>query len=186
MNQSREAHLAERSLHSPEGALSWTDERSRGWVGYAIAGAGNAVGIDVGHRPRAGPGEARRPVCGAGLRSLPAKQHAPKVRPSPATDRGRRRPGSQTAKATGRRAPLGRRPGPGDRTATGRARWLRRPIDGDPGPLPSPAVRSLAQSQSSRTVMYQPGRSAGATVKCAWPWPLRWDATGKSWVNAQV
>jgi hypothetical protein len=58
--------------------------------------------------------------------------------------------------------------------------------DGDPGPAPSPAVRSLAQSQSSRTVMYQPGRSAGATVKCAWPWPLRCDATGKSWVNAQV
>jgi hypothetical protein len=34
--------------------------------------------------------------------------------------------------------------------------------------------------------MYQPGRSAGATVKCAWPWPLRRDATGKSWVKAQV
>jgi hypothetical protein len=33
MHQSREAHLAERSLHSPEGELSWTDERSRGCVG---------------------------------------------------------------------------------------------------------------------------------------------------------
>jgi Transposase len=59
-------------------------------------------------------------------------------------------------------------------------------VGSDPGPAPSPAVGSLAQSQSSRTVMYQPGRSAGATVKWAWPWPLRWDATGKSWVKAQV
>jgi hypothetical protein len=52
---------------------------------------GNDVGVDVGNdvgvkppRPRAAGAKP------AGLRSLLAKQHAPKARPSPATDRGRR------------------------------------------------------------------------------------------------
>jgi hypothetical protein len=71
----------------PRRGTELTDERSWRWVGYAIAGAGNAVGIDVGvavgSPPPSRTGEARRPVCGAGLRSLPAKQHAPKARPSP-------------------------------------------------------------------------------------------------------
>jgi hypothetical protein len=43
-----------------------------------------------GRRPRARPGAPRRSVGWAGLRSLPAKQHAPKARPLTATDRGRR------------------------------------------------------------------------------------------------
>jgi hypothetical protein len=47
MNQSREAHLAERSLHSPAGA-SPAETALPADEGYAICGAGNAVGIDVG------------------------------------------------------------------------------------------------------------------------------------------
>jgi hypothetical protein len=95
MDQSREALLAARPLQCRCGHA--------GWVGYAIGGAGNAVGIDVGvavgvKDPGVGPGVPGRPVGGAGLRSLPAKQHALKARPSPATDRGRRRPGPRAGR----------------------------------------------------------------------------------------
>jgi hypothetical protein len=51
---------------------------------------GNDVGVDVGND--VGVKSARPKAAGAepaGLRSLPAKQHAPKARPSSATDRGR-------------------------------------------------------------------------------------------------
>jgi hypothetical protein len=159
MNQSREAHLAERSLHSPEGALSWTDERSWRWVGYAIAGAGNAVGLDVGvavgSPPPSRTGEARRPVCGAGLRSLPAKQHAPKARPSPrhrpwpASSRlpyskGHRSPGAAGPATGQQRAGPGGCGGPSMATqdhyrARLSDRWLSRSLPG--GSCTSPAGR---------------------------------------------
>jgi hypothetical protein len=109
-------------------------------------------------------------VGGAGLRSLPAKQHAPKARPC---IRHAPRPA-----AAGIQAAVQQRAGLGG--------WFSVAAEGGTTQPPSPAVRPSAQSQSSSTVMYQPGRSAGAMVKCAWPWPLRCDATGKSWVNAQV
>jgi hypothetical protein len=59
-----------------------------------VAGVGPSVGFRVGSSigvvaPEPGRVRPGLPVSGAGLRSLPAKQHAPKARPSPATDRGR-------------------------------------------------------------------------------------------------
>jgi hypothetical protein len=56
-----------------------------------VAGVGISVdirvGISVGVNGLGHGGTGPRPP---GLRSLPAKQHAPKARPSPATDRGQR------------------------------------------------------------------------------------------------
>ena len=62
--------------------------------GTRVAGVGSSVGFRVGSSvgvaaPELGRVRARRPASGAGLRSLPAKQHALKARPLPATDRGR-------------------------------------------------------------------------------------------------
>jgi hypothetical protein len=59
-----------------------------------VAGVGPSVGFRVGSSigvvaPEPGRVRPGLPVSGAGLRSLPAKQHAPKAGPSPATDRGR-------------------------------------------------------------------------------------------------
>jgi hypothetical protein len=87
MNQSREAHHSARPLHSPEGASPAAIRPPAGEGGTRVAGVGSSVGFRVGvnalgHRGT-GPGP-------AGLRSLPAQQHAPKARPSPATDCGRR------------------------------------------------------------------------------------------------
>ena len=51
---------------------------------------GNDVEVDVGNNVGVKPLRPRAARAGPpGLRSLPAKQHAPKARPSPATDRGR-------------------------------------------------------------------------------------------------
>ena len=78
-----------------------------GWEGYAIGGAGNAVGIDVGNAVGVAVPESGRVRSvdrwAAGLRSLLAKQHAPKARPSPATDRGR--PAGSRAGGQARMAP---------------------------------------------------------------------------------
>src|SRR5215203_5268833 len=61
---------------------------------------GNDVGVDVGNDVGVQPPGQERPGAGpAGLRSLPAKQHAPKARPSPATDRDRRPPWSRAGVA---------------------------------------------------------------------------------------
>src|SRR4029453_9290370 len=68
---------------------------------------GNDVGVDVGNDVGVNaPGPRVARAGPAGLRSLPAKQHAPKARPSPATDRGRRgvvpgRPSSTNGCAVG-------------------------------------------------------------------------------------
>ena len=51
-----------------------------------MAGVGFRVGISVGVNGLGHGGTGPGP---SGLRSLPAKQHAPKARPHPATDRGR-------------------------------------------------------------------------------------------------
>jgi hypothetical protein len=70
---------------APRGGMTWTDASTRNGWGTRVAGVGTRVGTRVptsvggnglGHR-----GTGRGP---AGLRSLPAKQHAPKARPSPA------------------------------------------------------------------------------------------------------
>src|SRR5215211_8590250 len=67
--------------------MHWTTE-PRGTPPLRV---GNDVGVDVGNDVGVKPPWPRVARAGpAGLRSLPAKQHAPKARPSPATDRGRR------------------------------------------------------------------------------------------------
>jgi hypothetical protein len=82
--QSREALLAARPLHSPEGGRAGQMTLIIDRRGTHPQGVGNDVGVDVpiavgvagNHRP----GARGSPVGGAGLRSLPAKQHAPKAR----------------------------------------------------------------------------------------------------------
>jgi hypothetical protein len=84
MNQSREALLAAWPLHSPEGGMTSGDPAFGGRRGTHPERVGNDVGIDGGNdvgvnrlgHGGTGPGP-------AGLRSLPAKQHAPKARPHP-------------------------------------------------------------------------------------------------------
>jgi hypothetical protein len=92
LNQSREAHHPAWPLHSPRGGLTSSDPGSRQRGGTRVAGVGTRVGTSVptsvGVQALGHGGAGSGP---AGLRSLPAKQHAPKARPLPATDRGRRR-----------------------------------------------------------------------------------------------
>jgi hypothetical protein len=84
---------------------------------------GNDVGVnDLGHR---GTGPAP-----AGLRSLPAKQHAPKARPSPATDRGR-----QGVSRAGRQARMAAPWGPARRRGAGHS-----PLTAGHRALPAPRV----------------------------------------------
>jgi hypothetical protein len=104
MNQSREAHRSAWPLHSPEGGWSAAgfaadqpheghhqpERRSRRRGGTRVVGVESSVGFRVGSSVGANRlgHDGTRPGP-AGLRSLPAKQHAPKARPSAATDRGR-------------------------------------------------------------------------------------------------
>ena len=84
MHQSREAHHTAWPLHSPKGHDHGI-RRYRPVKGTWVASVDIRVGISGLGLGRGGAGSGP-----AGLRSLPAKQHAPKARPSPATDRGRR------------------------------------------------------------------------------------------------
>src|SRR5215217_3350299 len=89
--------------------MHWTTEPR----GTPLLRVGNDVGIDVGNDVGVKPPWPRVARAGpAGLRSLPAKQHAPKARPHPATDRGRRggipgRPSSTNGCAVGTCAAAG-------------------------------------------------------------------------------
>jgi hypothetical protein len=56
--------------------------------------------------------------------------------------------------------------------AYGRAGWLRGSRWAAIQQPTEPGWPVAAQLQSFRTVMYQPTLSAGAAVKCAWPWPV--------------
>jgi hypothetical protein len=91
MKQSRKAHHTARPHHFPRRGLACTDAGERGRVGYATGARRDQRREQRrdqrrdqrrGRRPRRGPGASRRPAGGAGLRSLPAKQHAPKARPT--------------------------------------------------------------------------------------------------------
>ena len=119
--------------------------------GTRMAGVGFRVGSSVGGRA---PRPRRHRAGTPGLRSLPAKQHAPKARPLPATDRGRRgvvRAGRQGRMACGLRparrrgaghSPLtaGHRAAPAPR-AFRRAWWPARRGEGPPRTPLRPAAR---------------------------------------------
>jgi hypothetical protein len=109
MDQSREAHRSARPLHAPRGGMTSGDPAARRRRGTRVARVGTRVPTSVGFDRLATLAPGPEP---AGLRSLPAKQHAPKARPPPATDRGRRAggwPGSRSnaIEACGRTRRLG-------------------------------------------------------------------------------
>ena len=169
MNQSREAHLAGARSTPPRGAsrprfLRPTAPGETGRTdaldhetGYAHPARRESrrvdVGNDVGVKPPAKAARARP----AGLRSLPAKQHAPKARPSPATDRGRRavvpgRPSRTNGCAVGaaRRRGAGHSPltaghrAPPAPPLSGRAWWPVRRGREAPPPDPHPGHAAAA------------------------------------------
>jgi len=105
MHQSREALLAARPHHSPERGLNWTDAAKRGRVGYAIGGAGNAVGIDVGITAPSRAGCAALSGGRAGCRTLALDRRA--SRPScPTVPRASTRPVGRGEEASSPRTPL--------------------------------------------------------------------------------
>jgi len=194
MDQSREAHCSARPLHSPEGgqsaavfaadwppsgALSCTDARKRGSVGYAICGAGNDVKVDVGNDvgslATSGPGARASPVRGAGLRSLPAKQHAPKARPT--TDHAEwpagvvpGRPSSTNGLAAWNCAVTGCRTFALDRRAS--LPWLRHERPGDPvgqyagGRHPTGVVVNRSQGERRHRLVVAPVAFRGVNGRC--------------------
>jgi hypothetical protein len=81
MNQ-RAKRTLRRGRTTPPRGMTSGNSASRWRGGTRVAGVGSSVG---GRAPRPRRHRAGTP----GLRSLPAKQHAPKARPLPATDRGR-------------------------------------------------------------------------------------------------
>jgi hypothetical protein len=127
------------------------------------------VGNDVGSsRPGQGwPGRDRQ-----GLRSLPAKQHAPKARPSPATDRGRRagvpgRPSRTNGLAVGaaRRRGAGHSPLTAGQSRPTAPRAFRRawwPVRrGETASPRTPLLPSTAQGMALRSV-----GAAGCRRRC--------------------
>jgi hypothetical protein len=142
--------------------------------GTRVAGVGTRVGTSVptsvgvqglGHGG-AGPGP-------PGLRSLPAKQHAPKARPLPATDRGRRgvvpgRPSKANGCAVGTCATAGCRTFALDRRASRPASTTSLPAimvastPGEGGPSPGPHPERAAAAGCT-----SPG---GRQVAASWPW----------------
>jgi hypothetical protein len=140
--------------------MHWTTEPR----GTPLLRVGNDVGVDVGNDVGVKPPRPRVARAGpAGLRSLPAKQHAPKARPSPATHRGRRgvvpgRPSSTNGCAVGTCAAAGCRTFALDGQASRPAGTTTLPaslVASKPGGEVSPRTplhRRAAQGSALRTV----------------------------------
>jgi len=158
MDQSREAHRSAWPLHSPRGGMTSGNGALGRRGGTRVAGVGSSVGFrvgsSVGSRALGPGGTGPRP---AGLRSLPAKQHAPKARPLPTTDCGRHagsRAGRQGRMAAPCRAARWRGAGHSPLTAGHRApaapRAFRRawwPASRGEGPPPDPPPPRAARGQ---------------------------------------
>ena len=158
IDQSREAHRSAWPLHSPRGGMTSGNGALGRRGGTRVAGVGSSVGFrvgsSVGSRALGPGGTGPRP---AGLRSLPAKQHAPKARPLPTTDCGRHagsRAGRQGRMAAPCRAARWRGAGHSPLTAGHRApaapRAFRRawwPASRGEGPPPDPPPPRAARGQ---------------------------------------
>jgi hypothetical protein len=165
MNQSREAHLPAGPLHSPEGHHQGK-RRSRPARGYA-----GGPRRDQRRDPRREQRRVNRLGHGGtgpgppGLRSLPAKQHAPKARPHPRHRPWPARRGSRAGRQGRMAAPRNLRGGGGAGHSPLTAGQLAPPAP----PLPGRAGWPASRGETSHPGNCQPGTGAVLCVagRCA-------------------